>query len=313
MRRLVLLASLIALAGLVIGSCGEGPDLEGPSGPAYTVEEPGASDLGGDALPVQQPGDDYDHTREPVTGTLTMRDDGCWTADLGDSPRLVVFPAAYTKSDDERAVMLAPDGMVVTDGMAFDGVGGLVPPSALPGGSDGYWGNYIAFCEPAAVDLLVLDSIGPAYRPDEATVDELVALLGQADLDVSWGCGLGFTVSTEDQRVALFVAPLDSGSSPDPPISFPDGRWQAEVQVGKNLMVNHCNDAIEGWKPQPQVSARWQLASGVLDFVPSDSDGGCDPNPVTAKLRDVTVDTPIGEVALQDLRLLNDAYGCFAG
>lgn len=110
MNRLVLLASLIALAGLVIGSCGEEPDLGGPTAPADTGEEPGEPDLGGDALPVQQPGEDYGHTPEPVTGTLTVRDDGCWTADLGDSPRLVVFPAAYTKPNDERAVMLAPDG-----------------------------------------------------------------------------------------------------------------------------------------------------------------------------------------------------------
>lgn len=312
-KQIVLIALVIVAIGSLTAACGDGIEGDPSSGGATAIPGVGSSNLGGDALPVQLPGEDYGHQPQLLTGTLDLQSNGCWTADLGDGPRLVVFPLGYTKPTDDGSLMLAPDGLTVATGMMFDGTGGIVPASGFPGVPDGYWGGYLDFCNPEAREFLILDSIAPAFRPDEASVDELVTMLRDADFSVSYGCGLGFTVATSDQRVALFVAPANSSSPPIPPVSFPNDEWYGEVQIGKDLMANHCNDVIELWKPQPVVVARWPLASGLLEFEPLDANSACGGIPVTATLSGVGVDTPLGQVTVGDLDLLNDAYGCFAG
>ncbi|MDF1596781.1 MAG: hypothetical protein P1T08_11940 [Acidimicrobiia bacterium] len=304
--------SVVAAFCFVLAGCGDGVD---PLMPPETVGNVGSSsNLGGDGLPVQQPGESYGHSSESLVGTLAQQANGCWTADLGDLPRLVVFPMGYSKPADGGSVMQGPDGTTIRSGMAFDAKGGIVPAQGFPGVPDGYWGNYLTFCDPELQEFLVLDSISPAFRPDDLSDDELAAMLTDADLSVAWGCGLGFTVSSEDQRVALFVAPLDSGSVIEPPVSFPDDQWYGVVMIGKNLMVNHCNDAIEGWKPVPIVAGQWPLVAGALDFEPPAVQGKCSAGePVTASLRGIEIETPAGVINLGDLDLVNDAYGCFAG
>lgn len=82
-------------------------------------------------------------------------------ADIDRQTHLVVFPVGYTELADDGSVMLAPNGTRVADGMSFEGTGGLVPKLGFPGVPDGYWGNYIAFCDSEAPEILVLDSVEP--------------------------------------------------------------------------------------------------------------------------------------------------------
>lgn len=312
MKRFAYIVSVVAAFSFFVAGRGDGVD---PLLPPETVGNVGSSsNLGGDGLPVQQPGESYGHTSESLVGTLTQQANGCWTADLGDLPRLVIFPIGYSKPAGNGRVMEAPDGTTIRSGMAFDGQGGIVPARSFPGVPDGYWGNYLTFCEPELQEFLVLDSISPAFRPDGLSDDELVAMLDEAELSVSWGCGLGFTISSEDQRVALLVAPIDSGTAIATPVSFPDDQWYGTVMIGKNLMVNHCNDAIEGWKPVPIVAAQWPLVAGTLDFKPPVVEGWCSGvEPVPAGFSGIEIETPLGVLDLGDLDLVNDAYGCFAG
>ena len=291
-----ILSVVAVVAALSFAACGD----------AALPPETG-SDLGGDRLPVQHPDEPIDHAATPLTGVFVLQGNGCWTADLGDVPRLVAFPVGYTKPADDGTVMRGPDGTTVASGMAFDAVGGVVRADLLP--VDGYWGNYVAFCD--LPEIVVLDSLAPAFRPDDLDEAGLVAMLREADLSVSWPCGLGFTVSTSDQRVALFVHPRAAATGQ--PVALPDDRWEAVVRVGKNLLVNNCDDVVEGWEPQPLIVATWPVVSGSLEFAPP-VDGSCGGGePVDAVLRAVQVETPAGIVDLGDLTATNTAYGCFAG
>ncbi len=302
----------VAFAGvaLLLSACGTGyvnPPLAAPS---TTI--PPESNMGGDRLPVQMPGEDYGHHPTPLTGTAELRANGCWTVDLGDGPRLVVFPAGYVKSPS-GAAMESPDGVRISDGMAVDARGGIVGAGGFPGVPDGFWGNYIAFCDPQARELVVVDSIEPAFDPQELSDEQLVAMLREADLTVSWGCGLGFTIASEDQRVALQLFPVDMSAPVENTATFPSEVWQAQVALGKNLMVNNCDDVFEGWEPEPHVAAGWRLIAGDLAFTPPEEGYCAGSGPVEAQLTGVEVDTPLGPVQLGDLSITNDAYGCFAG
>ncbi|HWB87745.1 MAG TPA: hypothetical protein VG872_00875 [Acidimicrobiia bacterium] len=114
---------------------------------------------GGDGLPVQNPAETYGHDSAEISGTVTLEPNGCWTIDLGDGKRLLVFPAGYTM-DNELALMLSPDGQVdVGDGDLITGLGGVVSAEGFPGVPDGFWGNYLAFCEPEIGAFAVVDEI----------------------------------------------------------------------------------------------------------------------------------------------------------
>lgn len=120
-----------------------------------TVEET----VGGDGLPVQNPAETYGHDPVEVSGTVTLEPNGCWTIDLGDGKRLLVFPAGYTM-DNELALMLSPDGRVdVGDGDRIIALGGVVAAEGFPGVPDGFWGNYLAFCGPELEEFAVVDEI----------------------------------------------------------------------------------------------------------------------------------------------------------
>jgi len=306
-RNLIVTTLAILLLGLA--ACGEGPGSSSSAG----ADSSSLSTLGGDRLPVQVPGEDYGHQPVQLTGVVALQGGGCWTIDLGDRPRLVVFPAGYTKPPDNGAIVEGPDGQTVESGMAVDADGGVVPATAFPGVPDGYWGNYLSFCNPGTQEFVVLDTLEPAFDPQALSQDDLVAMVESGDLSTDWGCGIGFAASTPDQRVALIVHLRDGSGEVDTPVTFPDERWSAEVVIGKLLMTEWCDDVTESWAPQPLVVARWPLSSGVLEFTPPPT-SGCDAGPtVSATLRDATVATPGGDIALGSLSLVNDAYGCFAG
>lgn len=305
------LMAVATLAVLILGlaACGEGPSSSSSAG----ADSGSLSNLGGDRLPAQVPGEDYGHHPVQLTGVIALQAGGCWTIDLGDGARPVVFPAGYTKPPDDGAVMEGPDGQTVESGMAVDALGGVVPAVVFPGVPDGYWGNYLSSCDPEIQEFVVLDTLEPAFDPQALSDDDLVALVEAADLTTDWGCGIGFAASTADQHVALMVHLRDGSDDVEAPVTFPDERWIAEIVFGKLLMNQWCDDAIESWAPQPLVVARWPLSGGELEFTPPPTPGCAAGPPVTATLRDATVATPSGDVALGRLSLANDAYGCFAG
>ncbi|MEX0796463.1 MAG: hypothetical protein WD274_07200 [Acidimicrobiia bacterium] len=301
---------LVICLSIVVAACGAGPESTGSTVPAETTTT--ISNLGGDRLPVQIPGEEYGHFAASLTGTLHLQSNGCWTVDLGDGDRLVVFPPDYTLASD-GAAMMGPGGVSFSDGMAVDAIGGIVPTEGFPGVPDGFWGNYFEFCDPAAAEAVVVDELTPAFDVAALPADELVTMLQEADLSMSWGCGLGFTLSTPDQRVALYLSPNDYEAVPNSPVSFPDDAWQASVAVGKNLMANHCDDVLEGWEPEAVFAAEWPVISGTLEFEPPESASCGAIGPVEANLSGIVVETPEGPVDLGDLTVVNEAYGCFAG
>jgi hypothetical protein len=266
--------------------------------------------LGGDRLPVQVADEDYGHFAASVTGALHLRSNRCWTVDLGDGDRMVVFPPDYTS---DGAAMVGPDGSTFTDGTEIDAAGGIVLIEGFPGVPDGYWGNYFGFCDPGATEVVVIDELTSAFDVAALPADELVTMLQEADLSMSWGCGLGFTLSSPDQRVAMHLTPNDYETVPSSPADFPNGAWQAWVLIGKNLMVNHCDDVLEGWEPEVVFAAEWPVVSGILEFEPPESASCGATGPVEATLTGIVVETPEGPVDLGDLTVVNEAYGCFAG
>ncbi len=308
MNRNLMVMATVAVLIFGLAACGEGSSL-------FSTVDAGvdpSSNLGGDGLPVQVSGEDYGHRPVLLTGVLTLQDGGCWAIDLGDGPRLVVFPAGYTKPADDGAVMRGPDGTIVASGMVVDVVGGVVPVAGFPGVPDGYWGNYLSFCRPAIQEFAVLDTLEPAFDPQALSDDDLAALVEAADLSSSWGCGIGFAASTADQRVALVIHLKDASGDVEAPVSFPADEWIAEIVIGKLLMTQWCEDAVESWEPEALVVARWPLSGGELDFTPP-AELCTAPAPVTATLRNATVETPSGDIVLGTLSLANDAFGCFAG
>ena len=330
MKRLAQFSAALAVLALTTSSCGAGvastplstiPPSAGPSTtipatlPTTTVPsttEAPRSNLGGDRLPVQVPGEAYGHYPTMLTGVVDLETNGCWTIDLGDGPHLVVLPAGYVIADT-GVNWRGPDGTVIEAGMAVDALGGLAPVANFPGIPDGFWGNYRAFCGDTDDVVVVLDSVEPAFDPKALSDEALVDMLRNADLSVSWGCGLGFTVSTRDQRVALVMYSANAEAVIDPPISFPDPGWRAMVMVGKNLLANHCDDVFESWEPVPSVARQWDLTAGTLTFTPPPGGPCSGGGPVEADPGRRQVTTVAGEIAIPELSMTNDAYGCFAG
>lgn len=310
MRRVSGYISLVVGFGLVVAACGQVPEaVEAPSPSTSATTQ---SNLGGDGLPVQNPGEDYGHFPRPLTGLLELDSKGCWTVDLGDQPRLVVFPSGYSRGDD-GASMIGPNGDVFTSGVDVDVLGGIVAVEGFPGTPDGFWGGYFEFCSSTSPEVVVVDHLAAGFEVDALSPEQLANMLRGADFNTSWGCGLGFTISTADQRVALYLNPTDYDAVPVSPVSFASVDWEAEVVIGKNLLANHCDDVVEGWEPQPEVAATWALMSGTLDFEAPSGEPCGSGSPVIATLVDALVDTPQSPVELGDLTIVNDAYGCFAG
>lgn len=305
-----LAATAISL-GLLLAACGGRTLVETT---AIVFIPPPDEALGGDGLPVLNPNQPITHVSVPVQGAFDLRSNGCWIADLGDSfDRLVIFPVGYDKPPEDGAVMRGPDGTIVTDDMAFDGFGSVSPVSMLPGYPEGYWGGYVSFCEPDALEVLVLSELQAAFEPDALGAEAWADLVKQTEFTESWPCGIGFAISDRLQQVAVQLYATDTDVASESPVTFPSAGWTAQVVVGKHLMSNHCNDAIEGWTAERRETGRWEIVGGVLDFAPRVNDPCGGGNSVTGILRDGVVDTPVGRIDLPDLHIENRAFGCFAG
>jgi len=81
-------------------------------------------------IAVQITGESYGHRSTPLTGTTSLEPNGCWTLDLGDYQRLVVFPLGFTSSG---SMVKGPDGTEAFAGSVPDATGGVVATSSLPG------------------------------------------------------------------------------------------------------------------------------------------------------------------------------------
>jgi len=126
---------------------------------ALAACSPAEEAVGGDALPVQHPSETYGHANGEIAGTVTLEDNGCWMLDLGDGKRLLVFPTGYTMHP-EGSLMLSADGTVdVGNGDSITARGGVVSADGFPGVPDGFWGNYLAFCQPPIEEFVVVDEI----------------------------------------------------------------------------------------------------------------------------------------------------------
>lgn len=321
MRAIGMLVSSFMFMALV--ACGVRSD-QPASEPSTTSTAPmtTASNEGGFGAPSRSPGEFDVGPRKPVVGTLRLADGGCWYAEINGVTRLAVFPVGFELNPESGATLVGQEGAVYHDGDDFDGVAsmvfeGVVSPRAetlIPGGEDGRWGNYMAFCQPRHNELVVFDSLVPEYHPAALDSDEVVALLEQAKFIEHWNCGRGWAVSTSDQRIGLvvFEATAEAGLAADR-LELPDPGWRAEVLIGKNLFSENCNDAIEDWVALPSVTTRWPLIAGtvtVADPVPDPND---DPARVRAVLEDGQIETELGRVSLPSIDLDNRSFNFFAG
>jgi hypothetical protein len=271
-----------------------------------------SSTLGGDVVPAQRSFEEYPHARSDLTGEVELRSDGCWTADVGDGPLVAIFPVGSTLEQiDGVWHFVSDDGLSLTSGDRFVGSGGIAPVGDIPGFPDGFWGSYLTFCDPTAENVLVLDSIDD-IGAGEASIDQAILVdAASTSLDAAWPCGLGFTIASPSQRVAIYLHPVDTSSFTDPPVELPDPTWRAELVVGEDLLVNHCDDVVEPDEPERVVTATFPITSGRLDFTPPGSP--CDGTEVVGDLTGSVAEGPLGPVTLPDLHLVNTAYGCFAG
>lgn len=157
----------------------------------------------------------------------------------------------------------------------------------------------------ATIALLMILS---ACASGPTTAERLTAV----ELTEAWPCGYGFALSDVDQSVAVKVYATSTDEPPGSPGSLPHPDWEAVVEVGSDLMANHCDDVYEEGEPIPDVGQRLTISAASFTYPNDVAAAGC-PSLVTADLTGVTATADAGEVELGDLRIANDAFGCFAG
>lgn len=135
------------------------------------------------------------------------------------------------------------------------------------------------------------------------------------DLTVSHGCGYGFWVGDESQnaRLMLEYADYDGASSGDvlETSQLTDPVWRAELDFGRDLFANWCDDVVEPGEPTPVVNELWRV-SGSIDITMLPPAGEC--GPASANLTGAVARNADGEeIPLGDIELANESWGCFAG
>ena len=199
MGSLVMLTLLLTACGISEGTTSIDPTAT--SIPVPTTE----SNEGGFGAPSQVPGEFAFGPGRPVVGTLKLADNGCWYADLNGTPRLAVFPAGFGLNPDTGGELVDDAGVIFRHGDRFDATASIARGDEIPGGADGRWGNYMAFCEPALDELVVFDSLVHEFDPTTLSTDDLVEMLQAAVWTEDFACGRGWATSTADQRVGLVI------------------------------------------------------------------------------------------------------------
>lgn len=309
-------AKSLAVMAMVLAACGanEGVGSTSPSTTALPVPTTSEPNEGGFGAPVQAP-DEFNVTPgKPVVGTLRLAEKGCWYADLNGRERLVVLPSGFEQNQANGGELIDSEGVVYRDGDTFDAVGAIVYAAEIPGGDDGKWGDYMAFCQPELDELAVFTSLAKEFDPSSLSLSQMSEMVENAVFSEHFACGRGWATSTADQRVGLVVYEADSGQAPPSDrIELPDSDWNASVLIGKNLFSEHCNDAIEDWIALPTIAVQWPLNAGTItisDPVPHYED---EPARVRAALEGGQVDTGSGSIALPRVELDNTGFNFFAG
>ncbi len=277
-----------------------------------TTSEPGSGTEGGFGPPAQGVGEFTKSFSNKITGTLYVDTAGCWTIEINGTHRMVVMPTGFEFDPSSAAILVGPDGTPFASGAPIDGEAFFEFGDLISGGPDGRWGNLMDFCDPELRELVVLDVVEPAFDPTALTPEEIDALVREADFTEVWPCGLGFALSTADQRVGVVMYANDI-DTPPPTIVFPDESWTAEVIVGKHLFVQSCDDVIEEWEAESIFVGQFPMTAGELRFLTPPPVYGDRAGAVEAELVGAVITTGVGALTLPDLALSNVAYGFFAG
>ncbi len=312
------LLGTVVLAGVVSGCAAAPVAAPAPSRPTTTtplvsVPEPG-SDEGGFGTPAQTDGEfPVVNPAQPVRGQLDLAENGCWYVIINGTAYLTVFPVGSATPMSDAGAIVVPDGGPLRSGAPVDGAVRWFDVDRVPGGEAGRWGNYISFCRPQHPSLAVFDTIEPAFDPSLLDTTEIEALVAGAVFTKAWACGRGWTVSTEDELVGLFVyQPFDADPATDGTITLPAAGWSAEVIIDKYLFSNHCDDTFESWEPEPVIAVRWQLTQGTIEIL-DDLPSGDDSAHVRASLSGAIVTTDAGtEIPLDTIELVNRSFNFFA-
>lgn len=313
-RQRITVAFAVGLVAMLATGCGgDAPTAAGGPESASSTSEPTLpeSNEGGFGAPAAAPGEFDELAGITMTGTADLGPDGCWYLSGNGESALLVAPAGTSLGEDGTSIVTL-DGLAIEDGVQLDVIGGLVALEDLPGGADGRWGNYTAFCAPLYGYAAVADSVAIAF--DEADVDPGV-LADQLDaslFDTDYDCGYGFATGDRDGRWALHI----DVTTPTPPtagtVTLPDERFTVFVTAGAHLFANHCDDVMEWFEPTRTPAATWEVTAGSFVY-PETSDDICASDPATTTLVGATVDTPSGPVVLDAIDITNTAFGCFAG
>lgn len=134
-------------------------------------------------------------------------------------------------------------------------------------------------------------------------------------LTEEFGCGVGFYVGDANQNNGLFVVYEDmSGAMAGDVATTSDltsGDWTARLDRGTDVFANWCDDVLEPGEPTPVVDETWEV-SGSIEVLTLPEGGQC--GPATARLTDLVAQDDEGErLALGDLDVTNESWGCFAG
>lgn len=311
MRQTPLIVVLVTAIGLA--SCGPGASNRDDTGRSETTTT-ASSNIGGEVVPVQRVDERYPHPSGAISGVIDLQPNGCWTIDVGEGPQLALFPVGYEMTNVDEWTMGPAGGPNIPSGTTIGAVGGPTEVGSLPGGSAGFWANYLAFCDPSASHVIILDEVGNVAPPEAMTDDELLAVWEAADLSESWPCGLGFTLASVDQTVAIYVHPRDASLPIASEVTFPSESWEGYVVIGRDLLINHCDDVVEPDEPERIIDATWPLVAGTLSFDAPSAEGICNSSgDVEATLNGAAAQSASGIVGLKDLVIVNSSYGCFAG
>ncbi len=292
---------------------GTPPTSTGTTGTLVT-EQTDEENEGGFGAPAAAPGEFEAASEVAITAIATLDNSGCWylTGDVIQS--LLVAPEG-TVVDASGSALVTPTGEVVGDGDRVDARGWLLTVSDLPGGPDGKWANYVAFCDPSD-DAVVTTSLGAAFDPvteDPAAYAAVLSAKGAALFDTDYGCGYGFTAG---DRVGTWALRIDTEQFFDPPaprpVTLPDDRFEPTVTAGGHLFSNHCDDVEDWFEPDPAPVAEWPIVAGSFTYPDFDPSENC-ASPATIVLAGGVVDVDGTNVALDDITITNDAFGCFAG
>lgn len=160
---------------------------------------------------------------------------------------------------------------------------------------------------PSTVRKLVLAAVLVAGCSDPVAFDP-------AQLTESHGCGHGFYLGAPDQTAGLFLLSnldMTEAASASGTFQLPGDEWTAELNFGRDLFANWCDDVIEPGEPESAVEESWQV-EGVLQVVSLPAVGEC--GEARAALQQAVAVGPDGSTSeLGDIDLINESWGCFAG